>query len=70
LTTVVVLPTPPFWFVQAVTRTTSAPLQVQMGTHILPVSGLTGGLRNAYWALPGRVIHTDVSREIIAFVRN
>src|SRR5919106_5363755 len=33
LTTVVVLPTPPFWFVQAVTRTTNAPLRVQNGLH-------------------------------------
>src|SRR5919106_1493058 len=31
LMTVVVLPTPPFWFVQAVTRTTNAPLRVRMG---------------------------------------
>jgi hypothetical protein len=28
-TTVVVLPTPPFWFVQAVTLTTDAPLRVR-----------------------------------------
>src|SRR5687768_4996868 len=48
LTTVVVLPTPPFWFVQAVTRTTCAPLRVQMGLRILPVFGLTGGLVAAY----------------------
>ncbi len=43
--TVVVLPTPPFWFVQAVTLTTSTPQRVQMGLHILPVWALADG----YW---------------------
>src|SRR5688500_1234449 len=37
LTTVVVLPTPPFWFVQAVTLTTGTPQRVQSGFVILPV---------------------------------
>src|ERR687897_785053 len=46
--TVVVLPTPPFWFVHAVTRTTSSPLRVQMGCLILPVSALIGRLSTAY----------------------
>jgi hypothetical protein len=48
LTTVVVLPTPPFWFVQAVTLTTSAPQRVQMGKLILAVWALTGRLCAPY----------------------
>src|SRR5687767_11338365 len=56
--TVVVLPTPPFWFVHAVTRTTSSPLRVQMGPHILPVSAVIGGLSVAYRGVAvGAVIH-------------
>src|SRR2546421_4179615 len=48
LMTVVVLPTPPFWFVQAVTLATGTPLRVQMGALILPVSPVIRGLAARY----------------------
>ena len=46
--TVVVLPTPPFWFVQAVTRTTSAPLRIQNGRVNSTSFRLTGALPRAF----------------------
>src|SRR5688572_2586688 len=64
LMTVVVLPTPPFWFVQAVIRTTSAPLRVQMCSLHSTSFGLSRGLPTAYGArtsvrLSTRMFHVD-----------
>src|SRR5439155_24174415 len=54
LMTVVVLPTPPFWLVQAVTLATGTPLRVQMGLFIVPVRPPIRGLV-AHYQAPVRV---------------